>query len=426
MLEVVFFYLFATVLTYFIYKSISHPVVFFNVLWFVLLIIYCFGDLGKRMGLYQSGDMIFQIFFVGGVCFNIGALAFSFFKPSRHVVRSEKIHEVISDKRIRVVVVAEVILLFYYIYKLYTLAGFLLSGQSYALIRSLYFSEDMITSPLESAFIIFVSDPLLLFTEIVFSINLFVKAFPKKLNYLLFINLMLKTIITGGRTTLFETGCLVIVCAIYFGYFKKIKKETIGLIVGVFVLVYVVVLVSVQRHGDEGSVLEIAANNLITYFVGSFVFFEDLLLSHDYLNQTYGLVTFGGLTDVFIQLFRYLKLTDMSLSYVSVGSILSDFRMIGDGISYNAMPTMYYYFFTDFREFGYILCPMLFGFFSVYIYNKMVYKNTLLYFAYYLFIMVLIVESSFNWQLERIPFVMAIIYSYFVFRSPRLSKKATI
>ena len=231
------------------------------------------------------------------------------------------------------------------------------------------------------------------------------------------LNLLLFTFISGGRTSLFVTGCLILICAIYFGYLKNLKsKKTIGIFLGLFALVFVTAKISSHRHGDEGGVMEIAVYNLVSYFIGSFTFFEDLLASKDYLPLSYGIVSFGGITDIFIQIFRYLQLTDMQMIHVSTGSILDEFRPIGELVSYNAMPTMYYYFYTDFREFGYILCPFVFGSFSVFIYNKMTKSGSLLYYVYYLFIMILIVESSFNWPLVRIPFFIAIVFSYYLLR----------
>lgn len=414
----VLFYLVAFLISYRVYQRIAHPVVVFNFLWFVLLLISIYGNLDKTMGFYQPSSNTYLVFLIGGISFNVGALLFHFITGTKNKRQKEVVSfSSLSKERANLLTIAEMVLAVYYTFKSVAIARYLLSGQTYEVIRLLYFSEDMITSPLESAFIIFVSDPLLLLTEILFSINLFTHIFPKKLNYLMMFNLLLRTFISGGRTALFETGCLIIICAIYFGYLKNLRsKKTLGIIAAVYALVFLLVKVSSQRHGDEGGVMEIAYNNLVSYFIGSFAFFEDLLVSHDYLPQTYGMVTFGGISDIFIQIFRYLQLTDMPLTYISTGSILSEFRLIGDGVSYNAMPTMYYYFFTDFREFGYVLCPFVFGGISALIYNQMIRSRSELHFVYYMFIMVLIVESSFNWWLERIPFFLAVVFAYLLFR----------
>ena len=119
---------------------------------------------------------------------------------------------------------------------------------------------------------------------------------------------------------------------------------------------------------------------------------------------------------IFVQFFRYLGLTDAPLVYISTGSMLADFRMIGEFVSYNAMPTMYYFFYSDFRDLGYIILPLLFGYMSVFIYSKMERSGTVLDFIYYLFLMILIIESSFNWPLSRVSFVVAIIYGTLLFK----------
>ena len=181
-------------------------------------------------------------------------------------------------------------------------------------------------------------------------------------------------------------------------------------------------LISAQRRGGEFGVFEIAFTNLTSYFTGSFPFFDDVLKSKDYLEPMYGLVTLGGVTDVFIHFFKLLHLTDMPLVYVSTGSILAEFRPIGDTAYYNAMPTMYYYFYTDFRELGYVLCPFIFGGVSVGVYRIIQQSGTLLSYVYYLFLMILIIESSFNWQLSRLPFFVAMVYAYFYLHSTRRTK----
>ena len=423
---VVAFYFIALVLSYFLYKKVSHPVLIFNLLWFILLLASVYGHLEETLGFYKLSPQIYQVFLIGGICYNVGAFLSNFFKPMRG--KKKGVIEdtaIFTDKKINLLYYAEIVLLFYYSIKSIVIARLLLTGQSYEAIRRIYFSDQIITSPLESAAVLFIFDPLLYITEIIFAVNLFKHIFPRKINVLMIVNLLLRTFLSGGRTALFVTGCLILVCALYFGFFKKIRlKRAVGLFVALYAILFVTVAVSSQRHGDEGGVLQIAYNNLMEYFTGSFVFFEDLLSNNDFLPISYGLVSFGGITDIFIQLFRYLGLTDAPLIYISTGGILADFRMIGESVSYNAMPTMYYYFYTDFHECGYAVFPFIFGCVSVYIFSKMENNGTLLSFVYYLFLMILIIESSFNWPLSRVSFVVAIFFSVFLLKP--INPKRTI
>lgn len=416
MSEVVSFYFLASVFSYRLYKRISHPVVIFNLLWFILLLISIYGDLANRMDIFQPRDVIYNIFLIGGISYNLGAILMKLFSPHVQSVSLRKDTFVLREKTINVIFLIELVLFLYYSFKTLDLFRLLASGQTYEVVRKLYFSDELMTSTIEKVIVIFVFDPLLTFTTILFAINAFVHIFPKKVSAVMLVNVLLRTIISGGRTSLFELGCLILLSAVYLGKslnFSKRKWASIAM--ALFSIVSLVVIISSGRHGDEGGIMEIAANNLVNYFIGSFPFFDDLLQCKDYLPPTYGIVTLGGFFDIFIQAFRFVGLTDMELTYISTGAILEDFRAIGEYTTYNAMPTMYYYFFTDFRELGYIICPFLFGGISVLVFNNLIKKGTIFAFVNYLILMILVLESSFNWQLERVSFFMVIVFSFLLF-----------
>ncbi len=411
MSSAVLFFLIASIVSYKVFKNIVHPVVVFNIIWLIVLATSSY--IVEDLGYYKPSLKIYNIFLLGGVCFNVGAILLKVLLPHKRSIKSTKRFTSISKKKTKVFLFAEIILAIYYSIKSIYILKLLLSGQTYDAIRDMYFSDEMQTSPIEILFILFIFDPLLIITEILLPINLFNNIFPKKFNYIMLLNLLLRSFFTAGRTAVFETGCLILVAAIYFGAFKGAnKRKLFGFITGMFALFYSMALISSQRRGGEFGIIEIAFINLTSYFTGSFPFFEDLLNSKDYLPPTYGIVTFGGFFDIVIHFLRIFHLTNMPLTYISVGSILAEFRPIGDNLSYNAMPTMYYYFFTDFRETGFIIFPFLFGCVSIIVYRKLKHSGTLLSYVYYSFLMLLIIESSFNWQLSRIPFILAILYVY--------------
>ena len=105
--------------------------------------------------------------------------------------------------------------------------------------------------------------------------------------------------------------------------------------------------------------------------------------------------------------------TSSGTAQIEIGNILSKFIKIGD-YYYNAMPTMYYYFWTDLKMPGVVLYSYLFGRISTVIYYRLHKKNTLRNNALYLMLVLVVFSSSMQWLPFKTPFVMAIVYIYLI------------
>ena len=363
-----------------------------------------------NLNLYPPSDTVLKIFMLGGVSYNIG---FYLFFSKIHASDTITIEDFrLSDKQSKIVLYVEILLLFYYTSKAFVILRYLASGNTYDAIRSLYFSSTNFTSVFEELFVMFIADPIVLLTSLFVAISFFKQIFSKRCMLIMIINIFLRSFISGGRTTIFELGVILLVCIFIFGTNnKRMKKKVVWALGLLFLLMFAGASISSHRHGDEGSFITIAASNVIEYFVGSFSFFDALLADNAVVEPTYGLTTLGGITDIFIHIFHFLGLSNTPLSYTHVGSVLADFREIGPGNYYNAMPTMYYFFYTDFRLLGVLVFPLLFGCVSAISYKKLLEKKSLIHFILYMMIIILVVESCFNWQFERIHFFMAIVYT---------------
>lgn len=372
-----------------------------------------------NLNLYPPSDTVLQIFMLGGVSYNIG---FYLFFPKKQASDTITIADFrISDKQSKIVLFVEILLLFYYISKAFVILRYLASGNTYDAIRSLYFSNTNFTSVFEELFVMFIADPIILLTSIFVALSFFKQIFSKRCMFIMILNILLRSFISGGRTTIFELGVILLVCIFIFGTINKgMKKKVVRAIGLLFLLVFAGASISSHRHGDEGSFITIAASNVIEYFVGSFSFFDALLADNAVVEPTYGLTTLGGITDIFIHIFHFLGLSNTPLSYTHVGSVLAEFREIGPGEYYNAMPTMYYFFYTDFRLIGVLIFPLIFGCVSAISYKKLLEKKRVIHFILYMMIIILVVESCFNWQFERIHFFMAIVYTLSLLSKKRI------
>ena len=178
--EVIGFYLIALLVSALVFRRLSHPVVIFNTLWLILLTISIYGVLNDELGFYQPSSKIYTIFFIGGLTFNLGAILCFLLLPKIKYKKSSPHFPSLNQKCIKLFLSAEIVLLIYYAFKALGIFKLLLSGQTYDAIRQIYFSEEVMTSSLEFVICMFVFDPLLILTEILFAINLFMQIMPKK------------------------------------------------------------------------------------------------------------------------------------------------------------------------------------------------------------------------------------------------------
>ncbi len=404
---------FLLICSWIVYKKIYHPATFFNLIWFIFVLISLIG----YPGIEQPSEKIYGILTVGCVMYNIGAFIGAMLryrgKKNNDRTTAGGSEEIIGKTTKNIILLIQVILLIYYLTDIVVLIPKLLSGQLfYSDIRDYYYSNmDSISYIMNNYFF----EPLTIVTRVFFSISVFKRIFDKKTMILMFVNLIFRVITSGGRISLVDLVVLLLV--MYLIYNKQLKMTIKGkLVLGAIIAASLFLSMAItmergvsQTDGFFDGIREMMVMN----FTGSLTFFSELMERGQFENLSYFTTTFAGVVDMIKFPLNIIGFTSKGTAQIEIGNLLSKFIKIGD-YYYNAMPTMYYYFWTDLKMPGVVLYSCLFGRISSAIYYRLREENTLRNNALYLMLMLVVFSSSMQWLPFKTPFVMAIVYIYLI------------
>ncbi len=404
-------------------KNLKSPLVLFNSVWLLLILLSMAG----YEGISKPSETIYTIFLIGGIAFNV---CYLFSSNIGIVSGGHKCEDGGNQYKFRfkratvqLVILIEILLFIYYFIKAITLINKLRNGFSYNLIRSYYYSEEFMNSTLEYLAITYIMDPLIIVTELLFSISLFRKLFSKSTMGLMLAVVLLRTYISGGRMVLFEFAIIIFFCFVIFSEKQKVgfgKKILYSLLLILFAVV--AVAITTERGNEGGNFFEKIYEMLVVNFTGSFIYFDELLKKEGFLQLTWGKTMIAGIIDPFITILRFIGLSNSLTSQVAVGNITSEFVRIGD-YSYNAMPTMYYYFMTDFGMAGVVIGSAIFGIMAAFVYKKYKMTGNNRYTMLYLMLALMIIESPMTWLIFKSQYMMAILAIVFLFNDRMMIKE---
>ena len=403
-----------------LYKRLSNPIVFFNLIWLVWITISATGI----MGFYAPGGHIYKMFIIGGAIFNLFGYLFMFIAK---IVSSKKNYSKTKttayyEYRRILFIVLQIIIFAYYVSEAITLFASLKSGMSYSEVRGYYYSEENFSSSFEYRMVTFLFDPMVMVSEIVFAINIFDKQYNKFVTLIMLCNIFLRAITSAGRMIVFELALFIVINFIY-QYRTYIKYKKGKLKVGIIVSLATIVAgyMTSGRFGSENTATFGTMESLLSNFTGSFTYLNILYRNGVYTTPKFGSVTFAGITDGFRMLTNGLGLTNFSLVKNEIGLMLMDYEYIGNKF-FNAMPSMYYYFICDFGTHWYFLGLIVLAFITVIIYSYCHNTKSCKALALYLLLMMMIAESSMTWMPSNTSFVIAFVYAFFFLSNDKLPK----
>jgi oligosaccharide repeat unit polymerase len=162
--------------------------------------------------------------------------------------------------------------------------------------------------------------------------------------------------------------------------FKNHKKVIIFAIFGVWLLNYLTSLRSVSGMGFIG--------NLVVYFSGSFTFLSELLSKNVHGSYMgFGRITFGFMLNFISVIGTFVFGMPYKGTDALVTSFVGDYLTIGQGITYNALPTVLYYFILDFGKVFWVIGIIILSAFSHKVEDKFYQKKDWNYFCKYLFVL---------------------------------------
>lgn len=408
------------VLSIILYRKLSNPIVFYNLIWLLWITVSTTGFLG----FYEPGGHIYKMFIIGGVVFNaVGHILMLLEKviSSKQKKHCEKPTPYFEYRKL-IFACFQVIMFAYYVSKAVELVVSLKSGMGYNEVRGFYYSEENFTSPFEYRIVMFLFDPMIMVSEIVFAINIFDKQYNKFVTALMFCNIFLRSIISGGRMIILELAVFIVVNFIYqyknHIKYKKGKLKT-GIIIGL--AAFVASIITSERVEENNTLAMGAFKTLISNFTGPFTYLDVLNRQNKFLEPHFGSVMFAGITDMFRMLTNGLGLSDFTLLRNEIGLILADYYYVGSKY-FNAMPSIYYFFICDFGKNWYFAGNAVFALIAVFAYiycnKEKSYKSL----GIYLLIMLVVAESSMTFLFFNTSFVMAIFYVIFFLSNDELPK----
>lgn len=392
-----------------IYRKLSNPFVLFNFIWTFLIGISCIGYLGIR----QTSDQVYQIFLLGGVVCNLIGMLLSFVRGVLlRGMPTYKRKVFLSDQfKKRIMQILQLTIAVYYVIKGVMLVQYFLAGGAYSEVRKRYYSMEYLSSNAEYLALVYIIDPIILVTEIVFSLNMVKRQYSVFTLLVMLFNIVMRAFVSGGRMILFEWVLLVILSLLLNKQSRsRLSSGVKALLVGGAGAIGAVNITAGRTGNSNTGFLATIAETIAVNFTGSFKYYSVLLQKERFAVHSNGRSVLAGLWDPFISLGRFLGLTDAVTAQNEIGNLLADFYLIGD-YSFNAMPTMYYFFQTDFGVAGPIfagICLALIIFCANWNYRTQCTQKS---FAYYLLALLVLLESPMIWLPFKSSFVMAVFYT---------------
>ncbi|WP_246047055.1 O-antigen polymerase [Colwellia ponticola] len=184
----------------------------------------------------------------------------------------------------------------------------------------------------------------------------------KALLYFTFFNVLIWCVLTTGRDLIF----FLLIYMIF-----AFKDRTLSKNKNVIILVaFSIVLISLFR--SDG--IEMVFYALISYFTGSIVYFDQLLLSGEPDTFQFGAVTFSQVMPFVYHILGVIIEDAGSRPFIELGGVLSEFVRISDGSPFfdyfNALPTWFFFFYVDFGFWGVVVYPSIIAVLLATLYNS--------------------------------------------------------
>ncbi|MCM6879954.1 O-antigen polymerase [Enterococcus faecium] len=392
--------IFLILLDFLLNRNVFSPVVLFSSL-FVFIIILAELRLYEIASFSVKAVLLIEL---GVICFDIACIIIcEFFKK----YKNDNIEKVEFKENLRLNwKFAKFLTIFGTcgsLVSLFYMLRFMLSGGTYIRLRNAilgYNNEPPLIPNVTLRFLTTYFTAPILYTLIPFALIYFVKREKKIFSYIVFANLFLLIITTGGRIVLIYTVVQFLAVLAYSNI--KISKKT-KRVVMIFVCVAMLTVIALSLIRSSHSLFK----SIYSYFSVPVVLFSTWMERAD--NSSF---YSNGLS--FIYPFTYLlnAVTNavgmpikMLNDVVTWQSLPQDvWIMVFPNQPFNAFCTLFYFFYQDFRAFGVGFFSFLFGLFSGFYYSKAYIFKNLKYFSVYLLVIKGIVGSFMIWQLGSTSF----------------------
>lgn len=389
-------------------KNISNPFVAFNFLWIIVAIFIYIGN----VYVFEPNSVALKCVLVGVIGFNlaqfmpkvtIGELKFGICEREQYAINY------------RLVYVLSFIVLIFSVVSAAGAISEVLSGANFSAIRSDYHTYTSSESVYMYYFRSYVISPLR-YVVIISTIIGILKR--EKIGKTLVINtifiIILQAITSGGRYILMNT-IFMIVCGIsLFTDRERItRKQKLGLLIIVVLFSYIIVFLTNDRATyltKNMTVGERLYETIFTYFAGSVTYLGEVIeTTPTIVGSTFGVNFFAGFIIPIFVILNFMHLIPYPAVFNVIGTYACAVLKIGPSTYYNAMPTIFGYFYIDGGVILVLIESLLFGYICKRLYIRSGTGNILMS-ALYILIFMQICNSSTRWFFYSPDYCLAFLY----------------
>lgn len=410
-------------------KKIYNPFILFNIWWGLTIFM-------SGLGLFEISvptKKTYLIMLTAIVSYNIPFLIAPFIAKRFKIKINPNFYLNLKEKYfIYILLILQLVCVVFLAEKSIAVIKMLSNGFDFARIRYAYYYDKTIMNGYDLLIQQIIISPILFFNLIFVSLKFFNKNYSKHLPLVLLgiltvLSIGLLSFSSGSRGDIFELGIIIV-----FTYL--IQNKNIGWSVfknykiWLTILIFVSVLgyITIARGHSEGGSIQYILKMVILYFSAPYIYFEKIRpLAMDESTMLYGATFFGGIIDIVILTFKFFGSEMNTISYY-IAQHNQLYLNVGKDNFYNAFPTMVYSFLYDFKCFGMIIGPFLFGLLSYIPYFLVKKTDAFAHKGIYIMIILMIYQSPMKWiGIEYRPWIIIFIFLiyHFVFSDGKDNKR---
>ena len=275
--------------------------------------------------------------------------------------------------------------------------------RTYAFVGSSQFASTTVLTIFQ-----YIVNPLFIATMIVTAIDISLKKRAIRGLIMTIIGTALYTVLFGGRYMLFQT-ILVFLMAYYINSTSRIsiflkRNKKIIAIVGTAIL-GMIVITSLRPSGG-------LLRSIYVYFCGSFKYLDVLLEDQSFISMHLGgIATIGFIYDFILTvLVLFLNISPHYGASYQITQVTGSSRLIGTGLRYNSLGTMYTSFVADFGIWGSIFGVIVFAIMVCWIQKRFMRRPSYYSFALYLFGLYAVINAVLSYSFLKFSIAFLIVF----------------
>jgi hypothetical protein len=404
------------------YNNFVNPLASFNIVWFIVSLMMIKGN----PTINEPTIMAKSCVLIGVFAFNIANLM-PFYKISL-IYKKYKFGNALQHDYVLNLKLLHILSIFVIVYSIYNAIDaiqYTINGGALADVRNEFYSYDNTNTPFKYYFDTYVFSPI----RYIVIVGTIVGYFFVKEERLLLLNCFLIILLQGmqsaGRYVFFNTILMIFCC---FALTKKASslKVKSKKIIFIFVPILITVILGITANRttiatDNITFVGQLWETIYSYFVGSITYMGVVNESYPFIkSSTFGINFIAGFLSPFFAGLTFFNLISYPDFLKVVGTYACEQLPIGD-IYFNAMPTIFMYYYIDFGYIGVFIETYIFGRICYLAYRNICINENLLYVSFYILIFVQICVSSTRWFFYSSDFALAFIYIWLIFKRKRVN-----